>query len=410
MDRRKTKIGIIGLGYVGLPLAQEFGKHFNVIGYDIDNDKVLDLKKKYEITANGTTLEEFDEHKILSFTYKITDLKDCNVFIITVPTPTDENNIPDLSYLKKACYQVGSILSKEDIVIFESTVFPGCTEEICVPILEGVSKLKYIDEFNCGYSPERINTGVTSHNLVNIIKITSGSTKRCADFVDNLYKTIIDAGTYMVSSIKIAEAAKITENIQRYVNISLINELSIIYSKMGINIYEVLAAAETKWNFHSYSPGLIGGHCISVDPFYLSYRAKELGLPTQLINSSYIVNEKIISFIEQSITSIIEKTGVCTQVRCLFLGCAFKPNVSDYRNSQVFRIYKILESKNYQIDIYDPLVNKNKVFEEFGVELIEVCDTSQYHVVFKLVNHDIFNGLKHLNLIALEDIFMQTYL
>ena len=364
-----NKIGIIGLGYVGLPLALEFSKKNIVVGFDNNFQRIKYLKKKID-TNNDLQKDEkkiLKNSKNLFFSCYEKDISKCNIFIITVPTPIDKYKKPDLSSLKQASQIVGKYLKKRDLVIFESTVFPGATEEICKPILEKKSKLKLNKDFYIGYSPERLSSGDAKHGLKKIVKITSGSNKLAANMVNNLYKSIIPKGTYLASSIKVAEAAKVIENIQRDVNIALINEFAINFSKLGIKTNEVLKAAGTKWNFAKFQPGLVGGHCIAVDPYYLYHKAKRVGYNNKLIPISRKINDDMSSFVVKRFLSVLKETKTISRFKVLIMGLAFKENSSDTRNSPVFQIYRLLKKKNCikNIHIYDPLVKinsfKNKI-------------------------------------------------
>jgi UDP-N-acetyl-D-galactosamine dehydrogenase len=353
------KIAIIGLGYVGIPLAVEFGKKYSTIGLDINSERIAELKQGFDRTLEMSNEDLLSATK-LSYTEKITDLKECNVYIITVPTPINHKNLPDLTPLKLSSEAVGSVLCKADIVIFESTVYPGVTEEECVPILEKSSGLKFNKDFFCGYSPERINPGDKERTLTKILKITSGSTPEIATIVDDLYSTIITAGTFMASSIKVAEAAKVIENTQRDVNIALANELALIFDTMNISSQEVLQAAGTKWNFLNFQPGLVGGHCIGVDPYYLTYKAEKMGYKPNLILSSRQINNGMSVFIaKKTIRFLIEKNKNIKDASILLMGLTFKENCPDIRNTKVVDIIDELSDFGCIVDVYDPWVDKN---------------------------------------------------
>ena len=387
------KICLIGLGYVGLPLAVEFGKKREVIGIDLNKDRISEL-----ITGTDSTLEvsqqELQDATYLSFTTNVDDIKDCGIYIVTVPTPIDKHNKPDLLPLKKASETIGNVLNKGDIVIYESTVYPGATEEVCVPILEMISSLVFNKDFYCGYSPERINPGDKEHRLTSIKKVTSGSTPEIANQVDELYQEIITAGTHKASSIKVAEAAKVIENTQRDVNISLINELAIIFNKLGIDTESVLEAAGTKWNFHPFKPGLVGGHCIGVDPYYLTYKAIEVGYHPEMILAGRRLNDKMGIYIANQISSLMIKKNISiVGSEILIMGLTFKENCPDIRNTRVVDLIKEFESINCHIDVYDPWVNKEESFHEYGVMPIDNPINGKYDVIVLTVAHDEFKAL-----------------
>jgi len=396
----KNKIAIIGLGYVGLPLAIEFAKKYSVIGFDINTNRIDELKKGFDKT-NESDLENLkyviELHKKsqesgLKFSSNTIDLKDCNIYIVTVPTPINQFKEPDLKPLIGATEMLSKVLMKGDIVIYESTVYPGCTEEVCVPILELYSSLKFNIDFFCGYSPERINPGDKINTLTKIRKVTSGSTMEIAAFVDDLYKSIIDAGTFKASSIKVAEASKAIENAQRDVNISFVNELALIFDRIGIDTTEVLEAAATKWNFLNYKPGLVGGHCIGVDPYYLTHKAQSLGYFPQVILSGRRVNENMGVFIAQKIIKALAQRGAnITGSKALILGITFKENCSDIRNSKVIDIYRELKEFKVEVDVFDPCVNSNEVFDEYGVNII--YDFDLYDIIVLAVCHEEFKTL-----------------
>jgi UDP-N-acetyl-D-galactosamine dehydrogenase len=388
-----TKIGIIGLGYVGLPLAVEFGKHFDTVGLDINAQRIAELKdgldRSLEVDA-----EELSSVKRLSYTADPADLSSCNVYIVTVPTPIDDHKRPDLTPLEKASETVGKLLSKDDIVIYESTVYPGATEEVCVPILEARSGLIFNQDFYCGYSPERINPGDKEHRVTTIRKVTSGSTPAIADFVDELYRTIITAGTHKASSIKVAEAAKVIENTQRDVNIALINELAILFNKLGLNTLEVLEAAGSKWNFLPFRPGLVGGHCIGVDPYYLTHKAQEIGHHPEIILAGRRINDGMGEYVASRLVKLMirKRLPVC-QANILILGLTFKENCPDIRNTRVTDIIKELESYDANIDVYDPWANPEEVREEYGIDLVEQLPAGKYDAVVIAVAHREFRAM-----------------
>jgi len=367
------KIAIIGLGYVGLPLAVEFSKKYSVVGFDIFQTRIDELKNGHDRTLELTT-EELQASIIqgINFSTSLEDLRSCNIFIVTVPTPIDASNRPDLTPLVKASETVGKVLKKDDIVIYESTVYPGVTEEVCVPVLERVSGFIFNKDFFAGYSPERINPGDKKHTVKNILKVTSGSTPEVADKVDALYRSIILAGTHKASSIKVAEASKVIENTQRDVNIALINELALIFNTMGIDTGEVIEAAATKWNFIKLKPGLVGGHCIGVDPYYLTYKAEELGYKPNLILGARQINNGMGKYIaDKTIKLMIEHDKKIKDASILILGLTFKEDCPDIRNTKVIDIIEELETFKCQVDIYDPWVDKAEAKLHYGYELID---------------------------------------
>ena len=375
MDLSTSKIAIIGLGYVGLPLAVEFGKKFPVIGFDINQSRIDELSKGYDRTQEVET-DNLQSSTLLSFSANINDLVDCNVFIVTVPTPIDRFKKPDLIPLIAASKTVGKVLRKGDVVIYESTVYPGCTEEDCVPILEKESGLVFNQDFFCGYSPERINPGDKVNTLTKIKKVTSGSTPEIAQFVDSLYGSIITAGTYLATSIKVAEASKAIENAQRDVNISFVNELALIFDKMGIDTTEVLEAAGTKWNFLKFKPGLVGGHCIGVDPYYLLHKSESLGYYPQVILSGRRVNDNMGIFVANKLVKLLIKKGhKIDGCKVLILGVTFKENCPDIRNSRVIDVYNELKEFGIDVDVYDPWADKHEVSEEYGIQLLDQLGT-----------------------------------
>ena len=384
------KIAVIGLGYVGLPLSIEFAKHFMVLGFDIDKNRVIELSQLEDKTeeANLNELGESLKNN-LKLSYSEGDLYSFNTYIITVPTPVTELKVPDLSYLKSASEMVGNYLNKGDIVIYESTVYPGCTEEDCVPILERSSGLKYNEDFYCGYSPERINPGDKLNTLTNIRKVTSGSNTKIADEVDQLYKTIIRAGTHKAPSIKVAEASKAIENAQRDLNISFVNELSLIFDKMGIDTSDVIEAAGTKWNFLKFKPGLVGGHCISVDPYYLAYKAETLGYSPKVILSGRRVNDNMGVFVANKLVNLMKEKDILIQnSKVLILGVTFKENCPDIRNSKVPDIFNELIRFGCKPYIYDPCADNDKVKTEFGIDLLSKFEI--YDAIVLAVAHQDF--------------------
>ena len=391
------KIGIIGLGYVGLPLAHAFSEKFKVIAFDINDNRINELKSNQDRTGelSEKQLEEFFDNggKIYS---ESSSLSECNVYIITVPTPIDSNKQPDLSPLTEASKTVGNALSAEDIVIYESTVYPGVTEEICVPILEKSSGLKFNKDFFCGYSPERINPGDKSHTVKKIKKITSGSTKKIGKIVDSLYAQIIDAGTHLASSIKVAEAAKVIENAQRDINIAFINELAIMFEKMDIKTKDVLEAAETKWNFLSFKPGLVGGHCIGVDPYYLAYKAQQLGYNPQIILAGRHINDGMGSYVAKQLINLMSlKSLTILNSKILVLGITFKENCSDIRNSKVIDIIEELKNHGANVSICDPCADKDEVKNILNIDLLPIneINISDYSGILLAVAHEQFLDL-----------------
>jgi UDP-N-acetyl-D-galactosamine dehydrogenase len=395
MDALSTtpKIAIIGLGYVGLPLAIAFGQKYPTIGFDINIDRVNQLKEGKDHTLQSNS-EAILNSSNLSFTDQLSVIKDCTIYIVTVPTPVTTYKEPDLSFLLNASQSIGEVLKKGDIVIYESTVYPGCTEEDCVPVLEKTSGLKYNVDFYCGYSPERINPGDTINTLTTIQKITSGSTPMIADKVDDLYRTIITAGTYKASSIKVAEAAKSIENAQRDINISFVNELALIFDKMNIDTTEVLEAAATKWNFLPFKPGLVGGHCIGVDPYYLAHKASSLGHTPQVILSGRHVNDQMGAFVADKLIRLMEARSVdIFHSKVLILGVTFKENCPDIRNSKVFDIHAQLVQKGISVDVFDPFANAEEVKQKHQIELITSLDN--YDGIILAVAHDFFKALDY---------------
>lgn len=399
VDNSRFKIAVIGLGYVGLPLAIEFGKKYFVLGFDIDKTRVSELNnfedRTHEADLNGMKLAmQASDLNQLCFSSELSDLKDYNVFIITVPTPIDQFKKPDLIPLLKASEMVGKVIKKGDIIIYESTVYPGCTEEDCVPILEKFSSLKFNVDFFCGYSPERINPGDKINTLTKIKKVTSGSTKEIAIIVDELYKSIISAGTHLAPNIKVAEASKAIENAQRDVNISFVNELALIFDRMNIDTQDVLEAAGTKWNFLKYQPGLVGGHCIGVDPYYLAHKAESLGYHPQVILSGRRVNDNMGMFVAYKVVKLMIQKGITIKgAKALILGVTFKENCPDIRNSKVIDIVRELVQFGLNVDVYDPHANLESVEEEYQISLVESINR-QYDAVILAVSHTDFKKIK----------------
>jgi len=384
------KIALIGLGYVGLPLAVEFGKKRDVIGFDINQDRIKKLKEYVDITLESSK-EELLSATYLSYTSDLNEIKDCTIFIVTVPTPIDKYKRPDLTSLEKSSEAVGSILKKGDIVIYESTVYPGATEEICVPILEQKSGLKFNKDFFCGYSPERINPGDKEHRVANIKKVTSGSTPEIATEIDDLYQEVIIAGTHKAPSIKVAEAAKVIENTQRDVNIALINELALIFNKLEIDTESVLEAAGTKWNFLPFSPGLVGGHCIGVDPYYLTHKAIEVGYNPEIILAGRRLNDSMGSYVTDQIIKIMTRKRIhIVDANVLIMGLTFKENCPDLRNTRVVDVVEEFQGFNCNVEVYDPWVVKNEALDEYGINPISAPVIGKYDVIVLAVAHDEF--------------------
>ena len=392
-NTKYMKLAIIGLGYVGLPLAVEFGRNREVIGFDINQSRINELKKGVDTTLEASP-EELKDSAYLRYTDNKDDIKDCEIFILTVPTPIDNNKRPDLRPLEKSSQMVGSILKKGDIVIYESTVYPGATEEVCVPILEKNSGLKFNIDFFCGYSPERINPGDKEYRLTNIMKVTSGSTPEIAMVVDDLYGEIIDAGTHRASSIKVAEAAKVIENTQRDVNIALINELAIIFNRLDIDSEAVLKAAGTKWNFLPFRPGLVGGHCIGVDPYYLTHKAIETGYNPEMILAGRRLNDGMGSYVaDQVLKLMIKKRINVVDANILIMGLTFKENCPDIRNTRVVDLVKEFSGLNCNVDVYDPWVDKERCMHEYGIKPIDEPLKRKYDAIVLAVSHNEFKAL-----------------
>ncbi len=390
MDISSTRLAIVGLGYVGLPLAVAFGKKIPVVGFDINSGRINELVVGIDRTLE-TSSELLASAQYLSYTHELADLKDCNVFVVTVPTPIDNARQPDFDPLLKSSAAIGSILKRGDIVIYESTVYPGVTEEVCVPVLERASGLKFNVDFFCGYSPERINPGDKERTVTKIMKVTAGSTPEVADYVDDLYRMIIEAGTHKASSIRVAEAAKVIENTQRDVNIALMNELARIFHRIGIDTQEVLAAAGTKWNFMRFQPGLVGGHCIGVDPYYLAHKATMLGYNPELILAARRINDDMGDHVASRIIRSMAGAGInVVGSKILVLGFAFKENCPDLRNTKVIDLVRGLGGINAQIDIYDPWVSAEEANHEYGVELVADPKFGDYDAVVLAVAHHQF--------------------
>ena len=384
------KIAIIGLGYVGLPLAVEFGKKVSVVGFDIHQKRINELKSGQDHTLEVSP-DELLQATQLSYSTDLEDLKSCNLYIVTVPTPIDEFKQPDLTPLIKASQSIGQVLSAGDIVVYESTVYPGATEEACIPVLEKVSGLTFNQDFFAGYSPERINPGDKFHRVTNILKITSGSTPAVADFVDEVYKLIIEAGTHKAPSIKVAEAAKVIENTQRDVNIALINELALIFNKMGIDTEDVLTAAGTKWNFLPFRPGLVGGHCIGVDPYYLTHKAQSMGYHPEIILAGRRLNDGMGAYVvTQLVKSMVKKKIQVEGAKILVLGLSFKENCPDIRNTRIIDIVKELEEYHIDVDVYDPWVSPEEAESEYAISPVQSLNQQTYDAVILAVAHQQF--------------------
>ena len=387
------KIGMIGLGYVGLPLAVEFGRHYATVGFDINKLRINELQSGNDHTLEVSP-EELSQATHLTYSAKLEEIADCNIYIVTVPTPINEHKQPDLTPLEKASDLLGKVLKKDDIVIYESTVYPGATEEVCVPILEKVSGLKFNQDFFVGYSPERINPGDKLHRVTNILKVTSGSTPEIAEKVDQLYKSIITAGTHKASSIKVAEAAKVIENTQRDVNIALINELALIFNKLGIDTEEVLLAAGTKWNFLPFRPGLVGGHCIGVDPYYLTHKAQAIGYNPEVILSGRRINDSMGAYVVSQLIKLMLKKRIQVQdARVLIMGLTFKENCPDIRNTRIVDIVAELKTYGVNVDVYDPWVNSDEANEEYSIRPIAQPQQGKYDAIILAVAHEEFKEM-----------------
>ncbi|TKB11112.1 Vi polysaccharide biosynthesis UDP-N-acetylglucosamine C-6 dehydrogenase TviB [Desulforhopalus sp. IMCC35007] len=386
----KIKICVVGLGYVGLPLAAEFGKKYSTTGFDLNSGRIQELREGKDSTLEVESEELLEAHS-LHYTSDAAEIQDCNVYIVAVPTPIDASKRPDLTPLEKASETVGKVLSKGDIVVYESTVYPGATEEVCVPLLEKYSGLRFNEDFFCGYSPERINPGDKGHRLPTIVKVTSGSTPEVAQFVNALYASIITAGTFLASSIKVAEAAKVIENTQRDVNIALINELALIFEKLNINTKEVLAAAGTKWNFLPFQPGLVGGHCIGVDPYYLTHKAQEVGYQPDMILAGRRLNDHMGAYVANTVIKKMVKKKIDTsRSNVLVMGLSFKENCPDLRNTKVVDIIGEFKEYGIEVDVLDPWVNPAEAVREYGVSLITHPKEAFYDAIIMAVSHHQF--------------------
>lgn len=392
-DIDNLRIGVVGLGYVGLPLAVEFGKKYPTVGFDVKTERVAELEKGEDSTLECSASELAEAH-LLSYSGDAKKLADCNFYIVTVPTPIGQNNRPDLTPLRKASETLGEVLKQGDVVVYESTVYPGATEEYCLPILEKRSGLKFNSEFFLGYSPERINPGDKERPLPAILKVTSGSTPDAANYIDAVYRSIITAGTFKASSIKVAEASKVIENTQRDANIALVNELAMIFERVGIDTEEVLEAAGTKWNFLPFRPGLVGGHCIGVDPFYLTFKAQRLGYHPQMIMASRTINDNMALYVAAQIVKKMLANGIQPlESKALILGLAFKENCPDVRNTKVVDIVSELQSYGADVDVFDPWVNPVDASREYGIDLVSKPKANGYDVIVIAVAHDQFREL-----------------
>jgi UDP-N-acetyl-D-glucosamine/UDP-N-acetyl-D-galactosamine dehydrogenase len=390
---RGCRVGVVGLGYVGLPLAVEFGKRFDTVGFDIKKARIDELKAGKDSTLECSKAELKSASK-LHYSTSLKDLAKCRVFIVTVPTPVDRHNRPDLTPLEKSSETVGQVLKKGDIVVYESTVYPGCTEEVCIPILERVSGLKFNRDFFAGYSPERINPGDKEHRLPSIKKVTSGSTPAVADFVDNLYRSVVHAGTHKASSIRVAEAAKVIENTQRDVNIALINELALLFNRLGINTEEVLLAAGSKWNFLPFRPGLVGGHCIGVDPYYLTHKAQEVGFHPEMILAGRRLNDSMANYVAGQVVKLMAGRQILAKgSRILVLGLTFKENCPDLRNSKVADVVRELQNYGADVDVFDPWIDANEAEHEYGIRPIRRLRDGVYDAAVVAVGHKEFREM-----------------
>ena len=389
-DFDKIHIGVVGLGYVGLPLALAFSRQFQVIGFDSNSARITELEKHQDSTEE-VSAADLKDNKNLKFAQKFEELCACNIYIVTVPTPVDKHNKPDLIAIEQATNAIGRILKPKNIVIFESTVFPGATEEVCVPILESVSGLTLNSDFFVGYSPERVNPGAHGKKLTEIVKVTSGSDEASASFIEALYGRIIAAGTFSAENIKVAEAAKVIENVQRDVNIALVNELAILFEKIGIDTNAVLDAAKSKWNFMDFRPGLVGGHCIGVDPFYLTHKAAEVGHHPEVILAGRKQNDAMPKYVaERFLNELIKRTEVSSETRALVMGVSFKENCKDIRNSKAIDVVYELRKAGIQVDVYDPIVDADQVNREYGLELIKKPVQGTYSGIIVAVGHKVF--------------------
>lgn len=401
MELAELKIAVIGLGYVGLPLAVEFGKKVSVVGFDIHQKRIDELKSGQDHTLEVSP-EELEQAIQLQYTANLEDLRSCNFFIVTVPTPIDHVNRPDLTPLKKASETIGKVLKKGDIVVYESTVYPGATEEVCIPVLERISGLRFNQDFFAGYSPERINPGDKLHRVTNILKVTSGSTPEVADFVDAVYQLIVTAGTHKAPSIKVAEAAKVIENTQHDVNIALINELAVIFNKLGVDTEAVLQAAGTKWNFLPFRPGLVGGYCIGVDPYYLTHKAQSLGLHPEIILAARRLNDRMGEYVAtQLIKEMVKQRIQVVGSKILVMGLSFKENCPDIRNTKIVDMVKALKEYDLDLDIYDPWVDPLDAAKEYGIDPVASLANGKYDAIVLAVAHDQFKQMTAAEIHAL---------
>ncbi len=392
-DLSAVRPAIVGLGYVGLPLAVEFAKHYPCIGFDINAERIEELRAGHDATLEVDPCE-LNGATQLTFTTKLDDVRDCNVYIVTVPTPIDVHKRPDLSALRAASEFIGGVISNGDVVVYESTVYPGATEEICVPIIEAASGLVYNQDFFAGYSPERINPGDKEHRIANIVKVTSGSNAEAAAFVDALYGSIIEAGTHLASSIRVAEAAKVIENTQRDLNIALINELALIFDRLDIDTNEVLAAAATKWNFMPFQPGLVGGHCIGVDPYYLTFKAQEIGYHPEVILAGRRINDSVGEHVVGRVIKLMTQQKIhVVDANILIMGLAFKENCPDIRNTRVIDLVRELDRYHANVDVYDPWVDPKEAQREYGITTISALREGQYDAIIVAVAHDQIRAL-----------------
>jgi len=391
---RRCRIGVVGLGYVGLPLAVEFGKHYETVGFDINADRIKELSRGQDRTRE-VDRAELKSARQLKFSADIKDLRRCHVYVVTVPTPIDDYKRPDLTPLQRASETVGKVLKRGDTVIYESTVYPGCTEEICVPILERESGLKFNVDFYAGYSPERINPGDKKHRLTTIRKVTSGSTPAVAEFVDKIYASIVTAGTHRASSIRVAEAAKVIENTQRDVNIALINELAVIFNRLGLDTEEVLQAAGSKWNFLPFRPGLVGGHCIGVDPYYLTHKAQEIGYNPEMILAGRRINDNMGIYVAGEVVRLMTSKRIHVKnARVLVMGLAFKEDCPDLRNSKVVDLIRELEKYGATVDVWDPWVSPRDAHAEYGIRPLRTPAKGRYDAIVVAVGHREFRAMK----------------
>jgi UDP-N-acetyl-D-galactosamine dehydrogenase len=394
LSHRDCRIGVLGLGYVGLPLAVEFGKHYETTGFDIDPERIAELRRGRDRTLEVEP-RELRAARRLQFTSELKDLRRCRVYVVTVPTPIDEYKRPDLTPLERASESVGRVLKRGDVVIYESTVYPGCTEEFCVPILERESGLAFNRDFYAGYSPERINPGDRNHRLPTIRKVTSGSTPEVAAFVDRLYASIVTAGTHPTSSIRVAEAAKVIENTQRDVNIALVNELAMIFNRLGIDTQEVLEAAGSKWNFLPFRPGLVGGHCIGVDPYYLTHKAQQIGYHPEMILAGRRINDGMAPYVAGEVIRLMAAKRIHVKSsRVLVMGLAFKENTPDLRNSKVADLVAELKEKGARVDVWDPWVSAREAEAEYGINLVRRPARGRYDAIVLAVGHREFVAMK----------------